>query len=129
MLYGIIATLSWIIRVLVLPNPFEVLGESFTINLFGLSFATTPFIFNFFIMSVILYLITYPIVGLYYTKGSNGAWGSFLYLMFYCIHTGLLFIMSWFNFSIPAIVIVLIGYAMLHVGYNCLKNKFRYGGV
>lgn len=128
-MYGIIATLSWLIRTFCLPNPFEVLGESFTINLFGIPIVMEPFTFNFFIMSAILYSITFPVVGLYYTKRSNKAWGSFLYLMFYCIHTGLLFIMSWFKFSIPAIVIVLIGYVLLHVGYNCLKNKFRYGGV
>lgn len=84
-MYKIIATISLIIRQLVLPNPFECFGffEGIIINL---------------IAEPIIHIVAFVLVGLFYMKGSAPAWGSFLYLVTYSAITLVLYVMSIFKF-------------------------------
>lgn len=90
-MYGKVALLSIIIRNFILPNPFESHEYGILINL-----AFEP----------ILWIITYFIVSLFYEKGTTPALGSFLYLFFYCVHVGLIYICGQFNFNYIAIGVI-----------------------
>lgn len=125
-LYGIIALISALVRQFVLPNPFEPLGERFTLTVSSVAITLTPDIANW-IAEPILHAVTFAIVGIYYSKGENEpALGSFLYLLFYAVHVGLIHIVSSFGFDWVAIIIVLVLYVALHIGINVLKNKLAY---
>lgn len=125
-MYALFAAIFALIRTFCLPNPFDSLGETFTISVLGLNLPMNAFFFNTYIMSAILGLLTYPLVGLYYVKGSNPLKGCLLYMFFYCVHTGLLHIMSLFGFSVPSIILVIVGYLMLHVAFYFLKDRFHH---
>lgn len=122
-MYTLIRALSVLIRGNMLPNPFEVLGERFNIDLFGISIPMNPTVMLLFI-EVIMHWITFKIVGLYYTKRTDSpAWGSFLYLLFYCAQIGLLQLMGIFAFTKVACVLITILYVTLHIGLLYLKNN------
>lgn len=106
-LYNIIAVLSVLIRQFLIPNPFDMMENGLIIN---------------WIMEPIMYVFTFAIVGLFYERGSEPTVGSFLYLFFYCIHTGLLFIMSWFGFAKMPIIIICIIYAVIIVVIKVIKD-------
>lgn len=99
-MYKLIAIASTLIRFQYIPNPFETLEYGYLIN---------------FIVEPLFHLLTFSVVGLYYTKGSFTAFGSFLYLLFYGIHVGLIMLMSIFNWNIVVIVIISIVYLIIHV--------------
>lgn len=99
-MYKIFAIASAIIRTQYLPNPFESLKYGYIINLL-----VEPF----------LHLLTYSVVGLYYTRGSFPVFGSFLYLLFYVIHAFLIYLMGIFDWNIIAIVAIFIIYFLIHV--------------
>lgn len=66
---------------------------------------------------------TFGTVGIYYSSGEEPAFGSILYMVFFCIHTGILYLMS---LAYPAIwLIVLIGvvYIGLHIAVIVLKHS------
>lgn len=84
-LYGIVSTISLIIRQFFLPNPFEYLG-----------FIQGNFV-NW-LVGIILHPICFAIVGLIYKKGSEPALGSFLYLITYSAITFVLYLMGIFEF-------------------------------
>ena len=121
-LYGIIATISIIIRQFVLPNPFEPLGETFTLTINKTEISLTPTVTNW-IAEPFLHVVTFILAGIYYSKGQDEpAFGSFLYLLFYAIHVGLIYLISLFDFSWIAITIVLVLYITAHIGINVLRN-------
>ena len=74
------------------------------------------------------YCVTFGVVGMYYDKGSAPTMGSFLYLLFYCIHTSLLWLMSLYRFAIWAVVIILVIYVGLHsiVSRFCIRKNVWY---
>lgn len=74
-MYRLIAWLSKLIRIFIIPNPFGNLEYGLLINIMA---------------EPILHIITFGVVGLFYNTGSAPAFGSFLYLLFYIIHVGLL---------------------------------------
>ena len=84
-LYGAMSTISCIVRMFFLPNPFECFGAR-------------AYLYNW-IAEPILHIIAYALVGLVYCKGSFPAWGSFLYLITYAILVGVLWIFGIFNFA------------------------------
>lgn len=128
-MYKIIAALSVIIRTFYLPNPFEVLGDTFPVTIGEATITMTPILMNY-LTEPLLHIITFAIVGAYYSKGVDSpAKGSFLYLMFYCVHVGLIYLMGLFSFATWPIALILIVYAMAHIGYNVLKNRLQYGGL
>lgn len=125
-MYKLIACLSLFIRNFVLPNPFEQLPIPLYITISGIEITIPVVILNW-IAESFLYPITFMVVGVYYQKGiDNPAKGSALYLLFYCIHVGMLFIMSCFQFSRIIIIITIISYITLHIGFNVIKNKLSY---
>lgn len=96
------------------------------ISISGLEVAIPSTVLNWTI-EPFLYLITFAVAGLYYQKGiDNPAKGSLLYLLFYCMHVGVLFVMSCFQFSGLIIAVTMITYIALHVGVNAIKKKLLY---
>ena len=89
----------------------------------GESLLLTPEILNW-ISDPIIAAITFGVVGLYYIKGSEPALGCILYMFFYAVHIGLLYLML----SVYPIVwlMVLIGfiYIVLHIGAIILNNSY-----
>lgn len=128
-MYKFIAFISVLIRQFCLPNPFEPLGNVFNLDLFGIAIPMTPDILNWCVEGV-LHTLAFVITGIYYRKGANDpAKGSFLYLFFYCVHTGLLYLMSMFGFAIWAVAIIIVLYIAAHIGINVFKKKFVCGGI
>ena len=123
MVYKIIAAISVLFRQFVLPNPFEPLGEKFNVNLFNITLSLTPDIANW-IAEPVLHLLAFGITGLYYARRYNDpAAGSFLYLLFYVIHTLILILMSAAGFAWWAVVLLLIIYIAGHIGINLLIRE------
>lgn len=109
-MYKLMKFLSILIRQFCLPNPFENLPNGIIIN---------------WIAEPILHAITFGVVGLFYRERSAPALGSFLYLVFYFIHTGLLMICSYFNFANIAIIIITSLYILALSGLSILFRKLR----
>lgn len=107
-MYKFIALMSLLIRQFYIPNPFETLEYGYSINI---------------ILELPLYLLTYNVVGLYYSKGSNSTLGSILYLIFYIIHVGLLFLMGILQWNTIAIVSIFILYIAIHIYVNIKINS------
>ena len=121
--YGIMAVISMLVRQFLLPNPFDSLGEAYAIKIKDVVIPLHPFVINL-IAEPVLHAVTFAVVGIYYHKGRhNPALGSFLYLLFYAIHVGMIYIVSSFGFSLVAIVIVAVSYVAIHIGINILKNR------
>lgn len=125
-MYKIIAALSILIRNFCLPNPFEVIGD-IEIPFQETVIAIPPIVINF-LFEPILHTITFGIVGLYYNRHRNSAaFGSFLYLVFYCVHVGLLYLMAMSNFAIWAVLVILVAYMLCHMFINAIRHKLRFG--
>lgn len=121
-MYKFVKGFSSIIRLFYLPNPFEALSEYPVITLSNFSFEVPPLLLNIF-AETFIHLVTYMIVGEYYTKGANPVMGSFLYLLLYCIHIFMLWLMSLANFDIWAIGLVICAYMMGHLMFNKIKSR------
>lgn len=92
--YGIISLIGYIVRNIILPNPFECFeGKAFWINL---------------IAEPVIHLIAFLITGLFYEKGSFPVLGSLLYLVFYCAIIFALWLLSLVEFVWWSIVIAII---------------------
>lgn len=125
-MYKMMAFISVLIRQFLLPNPFEALDEVFSISVLNTEIPIPAVCINWF-AEPFLHTITFGIVGIYYNKGEhNPAFGSFLYLLFYSIHVGLIYLMGCFNFERIAIIAILICYVCLHFGINALKNRLTF---
>ncbi len=82
----------------------------------------TPEILNW-IADPIIGAFTFCVVGLYYIKGSNPALGSILYMFFYAVHIGLLYLMLWIYPVVWLMVLIGIIYISLHIGMIVLNSK------
>ena len=122
-MYKLIATISIILRQYFIPNPFEALGDGMMITLEGSQILLSPEILNW-IAEPIIFTLTFGIVGLYYERGSAPALGSLLYLLFYCVHTFILWILSVLGFEEWAIIVVVILYIGCHVILKRLRECF-----
>ncbi|MCH5194355.1 MAG: hypothetical protein J1F11_10360 [Oscillospiraceae bacterium] len=128
-MYKIIAILSVWIRNFYLPNPFEPLENSIVINYLGIDIPI-PSIFLNILAEPVLHCITYGLVGIYYSsKEKNPAKGSFLYLFFYCVHVGLLYLMSMVGFAEWAVIDIIVAYIAAHFVLRYIWNKICCGGV
>lgn len=116
------ATLFWLIRQFAISNPFEALGEGLTITIGKAPLLLTPEILNW-IADPIIGAITFGVVGLYYIKGSKPALGSILYMFFYTVHIGLLYLLSWLYPSVWLMVLVGVIYIGFHIGMIFLNSK------
>ena len=84
-LYGIMTIISVIVRQFILPNPFECFGNKAAL----INWIAEP----------VIQIIAYGVVGLFYVKGSNPAFGSLAYLVTYVIIVGLLWLFGIFLFA------------------------------
>lgn len=125
-IYKIFYIFSFLIRNFVVPNPFESLrGQTIEIN--GVELTVIPEIINIFI-EPILGGITYFVVGFYYSRSSGKPIiGSVLYLLFYCIHTAIIFVIFQLNRSAFLIIIILVitSYVFLHILIAIITSKIR----
>jgi len=113
-MYKLVAGISSIIRQFCSPNPFEPRPDAWFLNLIA-----EPFV----------HLITYVVTGLFYRSGSAPALGSLLYLTFYYVHTGLIMLMGYFQFTKIAIIIIVVLYIIIlcaiRIGLNSIENFSR----
>lgn len=120
-MYRLISILSLIIRQFILPNPFESFAGQ-DITFFGLKLVIEPLLANW-IAEAILFPVSFFIAGLFYKREMKmPALGSFLYFVFYCLHTLFLYAFCKFSFSIiPCAIISLVYIATLIF----IKQKLR----
>lgn len=107
MMYGLMATISLLVRQFCLPNPFECFGDM-------------ALLYNL-VAGLVLAPLSYVLVGLVYSSGDAPALGSFLYLMTYAILTGILWVLGQFSFAWWAIAIMI----TVVVGTIFLLSKIR----
>ena len=81
----------------------------------------TPEILNW-ITDPIIAAITFGVVGLYYIKGSKPTLGSILYMVFYAVHIGLLYLMLSVYPIVWLMVLIGIIYIGLHIGMVYLNS-------
>lgn len=97
-----------------MPNPFETLGDGIVATIGESEILLTPDMLNL-IAGGVLPTITFIVVGVYYISKSCPAWGSILYMVFFCIHTGLLYLLCIAYPSILLVCLILICYLALHI--------------
>lgn len=119
-MYKLMAVISILVRQFYIPNPFEVLGDGLVVNVGDTLSVLSPEVLNW-MATLFLPAVTYTVVGLYYDRGSNPALGSFLYLLFYCVHTLLLWLVSLAGFAIWAVALTLV----LYVGCLVMLKTIR----
>ena len=129
-MYTVVSIISLYIRTFVLPNPFTPMLQGLTIDYMGISISI-PVEFSALMMLLIfeplIYSITYEVVGFYYNSGSDHpAYGSFLYLLFYIFHLGLIYFMSFFSFALWSIIAAVLAFVGIHIGINVIKSKLSY---
>ncbi len=127
-MYSLVKLISMLIRQFFLPNPFLILPD-FTLTILNVnsvipSSGFAP-ILNV-LASIILVPVSYYVAGIYYEPRSAPAWGSFLFLLFYSVHTGLLHLMLLFGFTIWSIVFILLTYICIHIFFNILYAKLAW---
>ena len=121
-MYKIIAAISMLIRQFYLPNPFEALGNGLQVEICNVPVVLPPSLLSWY-AEPIMWGVTYGVVGMYYQKGSNPAWGSFLYLVFFCIHTGIVHLMALAEFNKLIVILILVLYAGCHAEINALRTR------
>ena len=102
-LYGLIASVSTIVRQFILPNPFECFGD----NAFWINWIAEPFI----------HIVAFWIVGRFYISKSAPAFGSFLYLLAYAAIVGVLWLFglakfAWWSILLAVIIVAAIGFGV-----------------
>ena len=102
-MYGLVAFTSFLIRQLYLPNPFLCFGDVAIMYNWMAGIAIQP--------------VAYACVGLFYERGSFPALGSFLYLLAYACFTGILLLMSIFQFvwwwDVVIVIAILLVFALI----------------
>ena len=122
-MYKIIALISVIMRQVYIPNPFEALGAGLGVTLYNSQVIIGPECLNM-ITEPLMHVITFTVVGFYYDRGSAPTLGSLLYLLFYCIHTLILWFMSLTCFAHWAVILILGIYVGCHVALVRLRMRY-----
>lgn len=113
-IYSALATIFWLVRQIAIPNPFEALGDGLTIMIDESPLLLTPEILNW-IADPIIASLTFLIVGLYYISGTAPALGSILYMLFYAIHIGLLYLLLSIYPTIWLMILISLLYLAIHI--------------
>ena len=108
-----------------MPNPFEILGEGVTVILNEVPIFLTPDILNW-IAGLGLPAFTFLIVGLYYIGGSAPAAGSLLYMIFFCAHTGILYLMCLAYPTSWLVILIVVVYFGLHLVVLTMKRRIDF---
>lgn len=113
-MYNIIHVISALVRQFLLPNPFS--------NLFPNQVYAD--IFNIFIGGLVLHVLAYVMTGTVYEKKSAPGFGSLLYMINYCLITGLIVLVTWLihNFWISIIVFIIL-YILILVLLSKISDK------
>jgi len=96
-------------RFAVLPNPFESFQNGIVIN---------------YIAEPLIHFITYGTVGFFYSRGSNAAVGSFLYLFFYSFNIALIFLWSYLGATKLAGAAIILVYIFLLMRVSSRISKY-----
>lgn len=120
-MYKLMVTISIVIRQFYISNPFDVLGDGLVVNIGETPILLSPIVLNW-LAELFLPMVTFAVVGLYYDKGSAPAFGSFLYLLFYCVHIFMLWLMSLVGFTTWAVILIAVIYVGCHVRLKVLRN-------
>lgn len=120
-MYKLMAAISILIRQFCIPNPFETLGDGLVVYLGEAPVLLSPVLLNL-LAELFLPTVTYAVAGLYYDRGSAPALGSFLYLLFYCVYTFLLWLMSLAGFATWVVALIPVLYLGCHFGVKVLRN-------
>ena len=115
-MYLKIAVLSAVVRQFFLPNPYV---PFFSNEAYAL-------IFNMFIGSLILHLLSFSLTGIYYNRGDFPSFGSLSYLFWYCVNT---FIIIWIGTNIKYaslfIFSLILIYALLHYAVYSWTSRYN----
>ena len=106
-MYGLMATISLLVRQFCLPNPFECFGDMALLYNWVAGFVLAP--------------VSFALVELVYQSGEAPALGSFLYLITYALLTGILWVLGQFSFAWWAIA----GMIAIIIGAVFLLSKIR----
>lgn len=120
-MYKLMAAISILVRQFCISNPFEALGDGLIMNIGEAPILIPPEVLNL-VAEPFMHVVTFAVVGLYYDRGSAPALGSFLYLLFYCIHTFLLWLMSVAGFATWAVGLIVVLYILCNVGLVKLRS-------
>ena len=120
-LYNFLATIFWIVRQFAIPNPFDALGEGLVVTIGETPILLSPEFLNW-IADPVVAAFTFGVVGLYYISRSDPALGSILYMFFYALHIGLLYLILSVYPAIWLMVLLGVLYICLHVAVIVLKN-------
>ena len=110
-LYGLIASVSTIVRQFILPNPFECFGDKAAL----INWIAEPFI----------YIVAFWIVGRFYISKSAPALGSILYLLTYALIVGVLWVLGLTEFAWWSILIAVIAITAICFGLHKLSRLGR----
>ena len=124
-MYKLILTISTLVRQFCIPNPFEALGKGAKVKTGATYILIAREVFNW-VAEPFVHVVTYASVGLYYDRGSAPALGSFLYLLFYCLHTFLLWLMSLAGFAVWAVMLIIALYIGMHLVLLKMLNHSFY---
>ena len=111
----------WIVRQYAIPNPFEALGEGLVVTIREVPILLSPELLNW-MADPIIAAFTFGIVGLYYISGSAPALGSILYMVFYALHIGLLYLILSLYPIIWLMVLVGVIDIGIHIGVIALRG-------
>ena len=109
-MYRLMAAISALVRLFLIPNPFVDTASPFIANMI-----CEPFIHGF----------TYNVVGIYYKTNSNPAVGSFLYLIFYAIHTALIYLIIHLGYKSVLSIIIYITYFIVLILITLVKKFIK----
>ena len=130
-MYAVISIISLYIRTFLLPNPFTPMLQGLTIDYMGMSIPIPTAFSELVVMGLfesLIFSVTYSFVGFYYNKGiDHPAYGSFLYLIFYIFHLGLIYFMSCFFFAWWSVIAAVLVFFGIHVVINAIRSKLSYG--
>ena len=101
------------------------MGEGLTITIAEAPLLLTPELLNL-IADPIIGALTFGVVGLNYKKGSAPAIGSILYMVFYAVHIGLLYLLLWIYPIVWLMVFIGVIYIGLHMGVTILKDTYGF---
>ena len=129
-MYKLVVIISYWIRTFYLPNPFASLGDNIMVPIGMFDFPIPTNAINMFFGSAVLVPITFCIVGRFYHKGEDSPIkGSLLFLLFYTIHNGLVYLASLADFAWWANIGIMLSYLVVLLAFEKLMYKVQNCGV
>lgn len=121
-MYKVMVLISVFIRQYMIPNPFQILGDEVTIMVNHNTWRISTVMLNLF-AELLIFWCTRIVVKLYYDNSSEAVVGSFLYLIFYCIHIFILYLFAVVQFNVFVMTGILTLYVSMHVWLRFSRNS------